>query len=327
MPRYYTTSPEGFEIIERFEGLHRVRRDGLIEAYKIGNDLTTIGIGQTGQMPDGRKVELGLVITKEEAYDALHYFVRNVTEPLVRKHFVAQSQHEFDALVSWVYNVSAARLEAGQYSLPRLVNNKARDIDALIKLWLRYIHTPGFENGLYRRRLAEILLFLGLPWKSPAVWGYISTAIYKRGTVVEPTDPDFIINVAQTAAEAVTQEPDPPSIPKPIAPVEVTPLEPVSPIDPTLPAKKIEESRTGRAVNRASRGRETAGIGGIGAVLVLIAQQIEAIDKSMQGLSPDTVFRVSLFGAFALAGLGIYWWWSGRTEAYHRRQERQDPKY
>jgi len=322
MPIKFSTSPDGYALIKRFEGCK-------LKAYKpTPASNWTVGWGQEGLMPDGRLVTEGLVITQQEADDALQYFVRNVVDPLVRKHFVVRAQHEHDACASWIYNIRHDRLERGDYSLPQLVNSRDRDEDALISLWLRYVRTPGAENGLYRRRIAEVILFLGLPWQAPAVLGFLSNARFMRNGQIQPDDPHFIIDAARAASGFVTQEPDPPAMPKPIAPVEITPLEPLpSPIDPTLPPKKIEESRTGRAVNRASRGRETAGIGGIGAVLVLIAQQIEAIDRSVQNLSPDTVFRVALFGAVALAGIGIYWWWSGRTEAYHRRQIKQDPKY
>lgn len=216
MAQHFTTSEAGYDLIRRFEGCEKKRPDGLIEAYKIGNDPWTAGWGQTGRMPDGRPVQEGLVITQQEADEALQYFVRAVVEPLVRKHFVCQTQAEFDACVSWTYNVRHDRLERGEYSLPQLVNLKARDTEALVNLWLRYVATPGFENGLYKRRIAEVLMFLGLPWNAPAVWGFISNAKYKQGGVVNPTDPWFILSVAEKALEAIKVPP--PIVPKPAPP-------------------------------------------------------------------------------------------------------------
>lgn len=251
MAQYFVTSANGFDLIKRFEGCEKKRPDGLIEAYKIGADPWTAGWGQTGQMPDGRRVEAGLVITQQEADDALQYFVRNVTEPLVRKHFVAQSQAEFDALVSWTYNISQSRLERGEYSLPKLVNQKARDVEALVNLWLRYIHTPGFENGLYKRRIAEVLLFLGLPWNAPAVWGFISSASYKKGGVVNPTDFWFILSVAEKAVEAIRKPapivppPAPPKAPEPAKPAPVAkPAPDAKSIPSTNPVKKPPSPNT-----------------------------------------------------------------------------------
>jgi GH24 family phage-related lysozyme (muramidase) len=241
MAQHFTTSEAGFELIRRFEGLEKKRPDGLIEAYKIGADPVTIGIGQTGQMPDGRKVEMGLVITEAEAHEALQYFVRNVTEPLVRKHFVAQTQAEFDALVSWVYNISSARLEAGKYTLPDFVNPKHRDTEALVNKWLEYVKTPGFENGLYKRRIAEVLMFLGLPWNAPAVWGFISTAKYKQGGVVNPTDPWFILSVAEKALEAVKVPT--PITPKPAPKAPAAPPKPAA-VPPAPDSPKVETKPT-----------------------------------------------------------------------------------
>jgi len=234
----YTTSPAGYDLIRRFEGCEEKLPDGRIRSYKKGADPQTIGWGQTGQMPDGRRVVPGLIITQQEADDALQYFVRNVTEPLVRKHFVCRSQAEFDACVSWVYNVSAAKLEAGKYSLPQLVNTKDRNIEALVELWLRYIHTPGFENGLYKRRIAEVLMFLGLPWNAPSVWGYVSKARYKtREGTVDPTDPWFILELAEQA-KPIASLPDPPKPAKPVVPVKVEPLPEVKP-EPQIGTKPI----------------------------------------------------------------------------------------
>lgn len=233
----FTTSPAGYELIKRFEGCEKRLPDNRLTAYKIGADPWTIGWGQTGQMRDGRKVEEGLIITQAEADDQLELFVRGVTEPLVRKHFVCQTQAEFDACVSWVYNVRHDKLEAGQYSLPQLVNLKARDTEALVNLWLRYVATPGFENGLYKRRIAEVLMFLGLPWNAPAVWGFISSASYKKGGVVNPTDPWFILSVAEQAKPIATQ-PDPPKAPKPVVPVETKPLPEINP-EPQVGTKPI----------------------------------------------------------------------------------------
>jgi GH24 family phage-related lysozyme (muramidase) len=237
MSQYFKTSPAGYDLIKRFEGCEKRLPDGRLTTYKKGNDPETVGWGQTGQMPDGRKVVMGLVISQQEADDALQYFVQNVTEPLVRKHFVCKTQGEFDACVSWVYNVNHRKLERGEYSLPQLVNLKNRDTEALVNLWLRYIHTPGFENGLYKRRIAEVLMFLGLPWNAPSVWGFISNARYKTGDKVDPTDPWFILEMAEQA-KPIASLPDPPKPPAPVVPVKVEPLPEVKP-EPQVGTKPI----------------------------------------------------------------------------------------
>lgn len=325
MSKHFTTSEAGYDLIRRFEGCEKKRPDGLIEAYKVGNDPWTAGWGQTGQMPDGRKVQQGLVITQQEADDALEYFVRNVTEPLVRKHFNARTQAEFDALVSWVYNISAAKLEAGQYSLPQLVNLKTRDTEALVNLWLRYIHTPGFENGLYKRRIAEVLMFLGLPWNAPAVWGYIASAAYKKGGVVQPTDPWFILQVAEQAAEANLPPPPPPPKPKaetppaaksePPAKAEPVGTKPPSPatkkpeevpykIDPNAGLKPLEESE--RAIgyfwqNVARLLLRLTGMGTFGTAAAGVANVVQSDAVLGSALMDLTIPVLVLVSGFVIA--------------------------
>lgn len=324
MPQYFEVSEAGMELLRRFEGCETKLPDGRIGAYQKPGDPPTIGWGITGRLPDGRRVEKGLTITQAEADAALMWFVKNISEPLTRKHFNAQSQAEFDALHSWVYNLNHSKLERGEYSLPALVNARARDIDAVIAKWVQY-KNPGtiFEQGLYRRRLAELCMFFGWPWH------FALGAVLKRreGVIVDMTDPHYILSLAE-AAKPIASLPDPPKPPAPVIEVKAEPLpEPKPAVDPALPPKKIEESRTGKAVNRASRGRETVAISTIGTVLAGLATQIEIIGRSLENIGTDTMIRVALFGFICLAGMGAYWWWSGRNEAYHRRLETQDPKY
>lgn len=309
------------DLIKRFEGCEKRLPDGNLTTYKIGADPETVGWGQTGRMPDGRPVRMGLVITQREADDALEYFVRNVTEPLVRKHFVCQSQHEFDACASWVYNVSAAKLERGQYSLPGLVNNKVRDLESLITLWLRYIHTPGFENGLYKRRIAEVLMFLGLPWNAPAVWGYVTSARYKtRDGTVNPSDPWFIIEMAE-AAVPIFSEPDPPKPAAPVIEVKAEPLPPVAPnVDTSLPPKPMEESDTHRGLSKAESGKETAIVGGVLTGLGAMLPNIQAITAYLAQFNSATILATLSVIGVGVVGVGAWRWWRGRIIAYEARQ-------
>ena len=225
MSVWFETSPAGYDLIKRFEGCK-------LTAYKKGADPWTVGWGITGHMPDGRPVVEGLTITQREADEALEWFVRNVSDPLTRKHFNARTQSEFDALSSWVYNLNHSKLERGEYSLPRLINMRDRDMNALIGKWVEYVNPRTiFEQGLYRRRLAEVCVFLGLPWH------FALSASLKRinGIVADRTDPFYIIELAEAARDAakpIPSEPDPPKAPKPVAPVETKPLPEVAKTTP-----------------------------------------------------------------------------------------------
>jgi GH24 family phage-related lysozyme (muramidase) len=222
------------ELIKRFEGCEKRLPDNRLTAYKKPGDPWTIGWGQTGRMPDGRPVVEGLVITQQEADIALEWFVKNVSDPLTRKHFNAQSQAEFDALSSWVYNLNHSKLERGEYSLPSLVNARARDIDAVIAKWVQYKNPNTiFEQGLYRRRLAELCMFFGWPWH------FALGAVLKRreGVIVDMTDPHYILSLAE-AAKPIASLPDPPKPPAPVVPVKVEPLPEVKP-EPQVGTKPI----------------------------------------------------------------------------------------
>ena len=320
MAQFFTTSAAGYELIERFEGLHKVRPDGLIEAYKIAHDPVTIGIGQTGKMPDGRPVVMGLVITEQEARDALQYFVRNVTEPLVRKHFNARTQGEFDALVSWTYNISAAKLEAGKYTLPHFVNVKDRDINALIAKWVQYVN-PGtiFEQGLYRRRLAELCMFLGLPWH------FALTAILRRvsGTIVDRTDPFDFIDMVE-ASVPIYSEPDPPKAPAPVIEVEEEPLPevPAAPnVDPAIPPKRMEDSKTHKGLSKKESGQETVAIGTTLGGLSLILPHIEALTSFLEKYPATSILSALTVVGVIVAGVGGWRWWVGKMLAHEGRLE------
>jgi len=259
----YSTNEDGFEVIETFEGLAKKVLDasgkwnGLVKSYKpipdkwdeakgkwIVRSNWTCGFGQEGAFFKGTPGEIPVnehtVVTEQQAKDGLRWFVANVVDPMVWKHFTPRSQAEHNALASWCYNIHHNRLEAGEYSLPTFVNSRQRDMDALMDKWLEYCMTPGAESGLGKRRIAEVCMFLGLPWNAPAVWGFISDLrvtplkdkptptnaayIHPTGKFAASVDPNFIFDVARNLAGAVStpivpaRPATPPVAPKPAAP-------------------------------------------------------------------------------------------------------------
>lgn len=355
MSTWFETSPSGLELIKRFEGCAKRRPDGLIEAYKVGDDLPTIGWGLTGAMPDGRPVQLGLTITQREADDALEWFVKNVSDPLTRKHFNAQSQHEFDALSSWTYNISHSKLERGEYSLPDLVNLKARDIDAVIAKWVQY-KNPGtiFEQGLYRRRLAEVCMFLGLPWH------FALNAVLKRagGVIVDITLPDYVISQAERLAEMQAKErasreapmtteelnaaqlaklrgeapparaPAPPAPkPKPAPAPKPAPKIEAPNVDLTAPPKPMEQSTTAKGMSNKDSGKETAAIGAVTTTGVFaMLPYAEKIAAFAERTNPQVIMvSIGVVAAVVLA-VGVIRWWVGKMQMYDGRLNAKEPK-
>ena len=319
MAQYFEVSEAGLELVRRFEGCAKIQPDGTIRSYKKAGDPWTIGWGITGRMPDGHIVEAGLVITQQEADEALEWFILNVSAPLTRKHFNARTQGEFDALHSWVFNINHAKLERGQYTLPAFVNLKARDLNALIDKWVQYVN-PGtiFEQGLYRRRLAEICMFLGLPWH------FALTAILRRasGMIVDRTDPYYIIDLAE-ASVPIYSEPDPPEPPAPVVEVKAEPLPEVPPVaphvDPALPPKPMEESDTHRGLSKAESGKETAIVGGVLTGLGAMLPNIQAITAYLAQFDGATILTALSVIGVGVVGVGVWRWWRGRIIAYEGR--------
>jgi GH24 family phage-related lysozyme (muramidase) len=305
--------------------------------------------GTPGQIP----VVKGLTITQQQADDAFEFFMHNVVDPLVWKHFNCDTQAEHDACASWTYNIRMGKLEAGQYTLPTVFNRKPRDFNEIVDWWIKYRNpnTPT-EKGLYRRRLAELCLMMNWPHR------YAWTATLKRanGQIIEQTDPWHVLEVARHEAEKVapktedqitadlnnaqleklggkvgqtvaTPRPPPPAAkPKAAAKEKVAP--PAEPVDVTLPPKKIEESKTGKAVNRAERGKETAIIGTItGTGVTAAAANAERVGTLIEKFKPETFMIMAGLVCGFLMVMGIIMWWSGRSEAHYRRQHTQDPKY
>ena len=142
------TSVEGLALIKKFEGLE-------LEAYKCAAGVWTIGYGHT------KDVQPGDVWSESHADHMLEveleefegYINDNVTAPL--------SQNQFDALVSWVYNLGPANLKASTM-LKVLNSGDYEGVPAQIKRW----NKAGGKvlEGLIRRREAEALLFVGRDW-------------------------------------------------------------------------------------------------------------------------------------------------------------------
>ena len=71
-------------------------------------------------------------------------------------------QHQFDALVSWTFNLGGANLNAS--TMLKVLNKGAyEDVPYQMKRW----NKAGGQvlEGLTRRRLAESLLFEGNDWE------------------------------------------------------------------------------------------------------------------------------------------------------------------
>ncbi|EAT8301107.1 lysozyme, partial [Salmonella enterica] len=139
-------------LIKTFEGCR-------LKAYpdpKTGGAPWTIGYGWTGKV-DGKPVTPDTVIAQETADRLLKTGLVSYERDVSRLVKVKLTQGQFDALVSFVYNLGA-RAFSGSTLLRKL---NAGDYDGAAGEFMRWV-SPGteVEAGLRRRRQAERDLFL-----------------------------------------------------------------------------------------------------------------------------------------------------------------------
>ena len=145
------TSDAGVSLIKTFEGFRA-------KPYRCPAGIPTIGYGATFY-PDGRKVSLNdPAITEAYATELLRDMLGGFERGVLRQVKVELAQHEFDALVSFAYNVGSEAL-AGSTLLKRL---NANDKKGAADQFLRWNRADGrVMSGLTRRREAERAMFLG----------------------------------------------------------------------------------------------------------------------------------------------------------------------
>lgn len=141
-------SIKGADFIKGYEKLR-------LTAYKpVKTDPWTIGWGSTRGL-DGKPIPEGTVITKEVA-DKL--FLRDIAyfENVVNEIITAKlTQNQFDALVSFVYNIGETNFISG--TVDDRIN--AGDWNGAFAKWAQYVNSGGVKlPGLENRRKAEIAL-------------------------------------------------------------------------------------------------------------------------------------------------------------------------
>lgn len=150
------TGHAGIALIKSFEGLR-------LKAYQRGKDRVTIGWGHT------RGVTLDQVITTADAerflIEDLEMCERDVNAWLK----VPTTQNQFDAMVSFVFNLGGAVLARSRKG-GLLGKLNAGDVQGAAAEFLRYKYAQGqVEPGLVRRRAAERALFLAPDGTVPAL--------------------------------------------------------------------------------------------------------------------------------------------------------------
>lgn len=140
-----TTSGQGKTLIKLFESLK-------LQAYICPAGKPTIGYGHT------KGVKIGMVITEERANELLTEDCREC-EKILNALGINFAQNQFDALVSWIFNIGGTNFQTS--TLRRKILADAEDIEIADQM-VRWIFSNGKElMGLKRRRVAEANRFMG----------------------------------------------------------------------------------------------------------------------------------------------------------------------
>ena len=138
------TSQNGIELIKKFEGCR-------LETYICPAGVFTIGYGHIGA-----DVKSGMKITQKEAETILKNDLKTFEKGVQRIIKKELTQNQFDALVSFAYNLGLENLKKS--TLAKFINQgKFKEASSQFERW---VYANGVKlNGLIRRRKAEKDLF------------------------------------------------------------------------------------------------------------------------------------------------------------------------
>ena len=136
-------SNKGIELIKHFEGCETV-------AYKCPAGVWTIGYGHIKGVQDGD------VITETQAHEMLVQELKEYESYILNAVEVDLNQNQFDAMVSWVYNLGNGNLNSS--TLLKVLNSG--DYAGVPEQIMRWNKAGGkVLAGLTKRRQAEANLF------------------------------------------------------------------------------------------------------------------------------------------------------------------------
>jgi lysozyme len=153
-------SNNGADLVKAFESCERKQGGGKFKAYVDPVGVLTIGWGHTND--NGRKFTPSDIWTQKECDDEFSEDMKIFEKAVKRNVTHALNQNQFDALVSFTYNVGEGNLKSS--TLLKKIN--AGDFDAAALEFHKWNKGGGkVLAGLVRRRASEALLFQGIPDK------------------------------------------------------------------------------------------------------------------------------------------------------------------
>jgi lysozyme len=150
MTKITKTGLKGINLIKSFEGFRS-------KPYKCPAGVPTIGYGATFY-PDGKKVTMSdREIMEEKATELLHSMLGNFEKYVDSYCIDSITQNQFDALVSFAYNLGPANLKSS--TLLKKVNQNPND-ETIKDEFRKWVKAGGKKlAGLVKRREAESNLY------------------------------------------------------------------------------------------------------------------------------------------------------------------------
>jgi len=144
------TGKHGLQLIEHYEGCY-------LQAYQCPAGVWTVGIGTT-RYPFGEQVKEGDTLeSRQQAVALMQGDLKRFELAVAKLVDVPLDQHEFDALVSLVYNIGV-----GAYKDSTLLKkiNAGAGVDEIVLEWMRWNKAGGkVSQGLINRRKSEVHLY------------------------------------------------------------------------------------------------------------------------------------------------------------------------
>lgn len=142
------TSTRGKNLIKKYEGLH-------LTVYRCPAGILTIGYGHTKTAQPSMKInkEMAEILLEQDLTDVENAIKRLVKVPL--------SQNQFDALVSFIFNIGETKFSKS--TLLKYINeNKILQAGEEFMKWTKARQPGGLKElpGLVKRRAEEKTLFL-----------------------------------------------------------------------------------------------------------------------------------------------------------------------
>ncbi|MEK6733682.1 MAG: lysozyme [Pseudomonadota bacterium] len=136
-------SIQAYQLIKNFEGLK-------LRSYSCPGGYKTIGYGhlvRNNNLDEINETQAEKLLT-QDICEAEKSVLRNIQVKL--------NQNQFDALVSFVFNLGGATLQRS--SLKQKINR--HEDENICKEWMRFVYSGGIKlQGLVRRRQEELEMF------------------------------------------------------------------------------------------------------------------------------------------------------------------------